>query len=115
MSNQTLTPKALALEAQLATPGNGTLLESLKRGVSRQLADQGVAASQYDLYAVRRNDQAGPEVHGPHPLHAGGYDEDTLYGQHISPAFRFRAAVGRLAGRAWQCMEAGADALEFAH
>lgn len=115
MSQQILRPKAAALERFLAASDSGTLLESLKRDASRQLADAGVAASNYDFYAVRRNAQAGSEVFGPHQLHIGAYDEETLYGKYASPAFRFRDAIKRLAVHARHCVGASDDPLEFAH
>lgn len=115
MSQQTLRPKAAALEKFFAVPETGVFLESLKRDSSRQLADEGVAASNYELYAVRHNVQAGSEIFGPHKLHLGAYDEDALYGKHTSPAFRFRDAIKRLTANAQRCAHLGAEPLEFAH
>lgn len=115
MSQQTLRPKAAALEKLFAAPASGTFLESLKRDASRQLADEGLVASNYELYAVRSNVQSGSEIFGPHKLHLGAYDEDALYGKHTSPAFRFRDAVKRLAAHAQRCTNLSEDPLEFAH
>lgn len=115
MSQQTLRPKAVALEKLFATPDSGTLLESVKRDASRQLADKGIAASNYEFYAVRSNVQVGSEIFGPHKLHLGAYDEDTLYGKHTSPAFRFRDAGKRLAAHAQSCANLSEEPLEYAH
>lgn len=115
MSNQLLSTKASALESMLAKAGTGEVIKSLQRDTSRQLADRGITASNYDIYAIRSNRQAGDEIYGPHKVHVGSYDEEMLHGRHTTLAFRFRDAVKRVSAHAQEAAHLAGDPVDFAH
>src|SRR5213594_2440615 len=115
MANQTLSPSARKIESLLGGSGNSHLDDFLRQESSRELEAKGFAPSSYDVFAVRRNDQAGSEVFGPKHLHVGTYSEDALYGAAGSPLVRFRAAILALNLRAERAGSMKPEEVEYGH
>ena len=116
MAAQTLTPVARRIdEALLEGRDDNPLLDFLRRESLRRVEAMGSVASEYDIFAVRRNDQLGREVFGPKPLHVGTYSEEALYGAAGSPVVRFRSAIQTLKARAEKTGSVNPEEVEYGH
>jgi len=115
MPTQPLTPSARKIESLLDGSGSSHLDDFLWQEASRELEAKGFAPSNYDVFAVRRNDQAGSEVFGPKHLHVGTYSEEALYGAAGSPLVRFRAAIQALKVHAESAASMKPEEVEYGH
>ena len=115
MTTQTLSPSARKIEAQLDGSGSCDLNSFLRQESSREVETRGFAPSYYDVFVVRRNDQAGNEVFGPKRLHVGTYSEEALYGAVDSPVVRFRSAILALKVRAERTASMKPEDVEYGH
>jgi hypothetical protein len=115
MSIQTLSSSAREIEALLGGSGQNNLDDFLRQESSREVEARGLAPSNYDIFAVCRNDKAGSEVFGPKHLHVGNYPEETLYGAAGSPLVRFRAAIQAVKARAESAASMEPEQVEYGH
>ena len=115
MPIESLSPSARKIEALLGGSGQSYLDDFLRQESSREVEANGLAPSNYDVFAVRRNDAAGSEVFGPKHLHVGTYSEETLYGAAGSPLVRFRAAIHAVRARAESAASMEAEEIEYGH
>lgn len=113
--NPNLTPASRQIEAMLDSGRTNPLDEFMRQQSLRQLEMSGAVPSNYDIFAVRRNDQVGDEVFGPKCLHVGHYSEEALYGIAGSPLLRFRAAIQDLKSRAEKASSADPGNVEYGH
>jgi len=115
MATQTLSPSARKIEYQLDGSENSHLNAFLRQESSREVEARGFAPSSYDVFAVRRNDQAGNEVFGPKHLLVGTYSEEALYGAAGSLVIRFRSAIQALRVRADRTASMRPGEVEYGH
>ena len=115
MATQGISPTAQKVEAVLSGSASGHLDDFLRQESSREIENKGFSPSDYHIWAVRQNDQAGSEVFGPKNLHVGAYSEEALYGAAGSPLARFRTAIQALRFRAQAAVLMEPDELEYGH
>ncbi len=115
MATQTLSPIARQIESQLDGSGNSHLNAFLRQESSHKVEAKGFAPSNYDVFAVRRNDRAGNEVFGPKNLLVGNYSEEALYGAAGSAVVRFRSAIQALKVRAEGASSVTSEDVEYGH
>jgi hypothetical protein len=115
MDNQTLSPASRQIEALLDNGGKNALMDFLRQESLRQVEASGSVASNYDIFAVRRNEQLGDEIFGPKSLHVGTYSEEALYGAAGSPIVRFRSAIQALKVRAERTTSMNVQEVEYGH
>lgn len=115
MAAQELSPTAQKVEAFLSGSARTHLDNFLRQESSREVEANGLTPTNYDIFAVRRNDQVGSEVFGPKNLHVGTYSEEALYGASGSPLARFRSAIQTLRFRAEAAASMIPDEVEYGH
>src|SRR5260221_4973420 len=115
MATQTLSPTARQVESQLDGSGSSHLNDFLRQESSDKVETKGFAPSNYDVFAVRRNDRLGNEVFGPKHLLVGNYSEEALYGAAGSPVVRFRSAIQSLKVRAERASSVKPEGVEYGH
>ncbi len=115
MATQMLSPTARKIEAQLDGSGSCDLNSYLGQESLREVETRGFAPSNYEVFVVRRNEQAGSEVFGPKHLDLGTYSEEALYGVAGSPVVRFRAAILTLKVRAERTATMKPEDVEYGH
>jgi len=115
MNSPTISPAARQIESQFEQPRTNPLQAFVRDDTARRLEAKNLAPSNYELYAVRRNQLAGDEVLGPKTLHVGSYSEDVLYGAIGSETTRFRSAIKALAAAAGKVAAFDPDSVEYGH
>jgi len=113
MATQTLSPAARNIGSLLDGSESSHLNAFPRQEPSLEI--EGFATSNYDVFAVRRNDQAGNEVVGPKHLHVGTYSEEALYGAAGSLMVRFRSAIQALKVRAERAASVTPEEVEYGH
>lgn len=110
MSNRSLSQKARRVESLFESGNSNSLQVFALQEMTSAIESRGFSPSSYELFAVRKNDQAGQEVLGPKNLHVGNYSEEALYGAASSPLPHFRSAIRTLAARAARAARAASVA-----
>src|SRR5882672_5386170 len=114
MATQNLSSAARHIESLLSGE-DSDLLKFLRQEAGRQVEAKSSVPSNYDVFAIRRNDQLGDEIFGPKRLHVGTYSEEVLYGAAGSPVARFRSAIQSLRIRVEKAATANPEEVEYGH
>lgn len=114
MPNQ-LSHQARRVETLLDQGGENGVTRFLNDAASRHVEAKGSTPSNYDLFAIRRNDELGEEVFRLKPTHVGTYSDELLYGAARSPVLRFRSAIQALRIHADRTAALNEDGLEYGH
>src|SRR6266571_4872941 len=115
MDSQTLSQTSRQIEALLDSGEKNPLVDFLRQESSHQIEAKGAVPSNYDIFAIRRNDQFGDEIFGPKRLHVGTYSEETLYGAAGNPVVRFRSVIQALKVRVERTASVSPEELEYGH
>ena len=108
MSAAFLTSQAQHVERQFDSERSNSLKDFLEQEKVKTTESKGLLSSNYDIFAIRRNDKAGVEIFGPKQVAIGSYTESaigsytesSLYGAATSPLPAFFSSVRALAAKA---------------
>jgi len=113
MSTHLLSRQAQQIENLFDSDKSNSLQAFALQEMSGVIEERGFAPSQYNFFAVRKNDLAGLEVFGPKSLAIGNYTEEALYGAASSPLPHFRSAIRSLAMKSAQIAALDQDDVEY--
>ena len=113
-TSSAISERARLIERLLDEPKANTLQDSvLKKGASA-IIGMGISPSDYEVYVVRKNKEAGSEILGPKQFPAGNYSEDEL-GSVISQQKKFRLALRQLNAKASRISQLVEDDVEYSY
>ena len=110
-----LTKASRQIEAMLDSPARNPLVDFLGQESTLHIEASGSVPSNYDIWAVRRNDDVGDEIFGPRQLFVGTYSEEILYGAAGSAVMHFRSVLQNIKSRAERAASLNLDDVEYAH
>lgn len=115
MSVSMLTSRAVHVEQQFDSEKSNFLRNFLEHEKATSVESKGLAPSNYEVFAVRRNANAGVEIFGPKKFAIGTYTEEALYGASTSPLPAFFSAVRTLQTKAEGIRTIEENEIEFAY
>src|SRR6266536_1993462 len=115
MERSSVSSTCRQIEALLDSPERNPLVDFLGQELARRIEASGSIPSNYDIWAVRRNDEVGDEIFGPNQVLVGTYSEDALYGAAGSPVMRFRSDLQNIKSRAERIASLSSDDVEYVH